>query len=314
VAKRIPREVVIAVFVLLTLGLFYFGFSYLKGTNLFTGNRIYYAVYTEINGLSNDDPVLVKGFRIGKVRNTALYNGAGNKILLEIEVSNSDVSIPENSVAQIASTGLLGGKAIFLRLGDSPNLLSEGDTIQTEVEDDIFESLGNSLEPFEKSALNVITNMDSVLARIAMLLKDENRRAVDQSLQRINSTLQHIERSAATFDALLQANTDNLQQTMTNLRKTTENTVAITDSLKALELGATLARINASLEKTDAILKGIAEGEGTLGQLATNDSLYKNLDAASRDLDLLLIDLRENPKRYVHFSLFGRKDKTEKKK
>lgn len=313
-AKRIPREVVIAVFVLLTLGLFYFGFSYLKGTNLFTGNRIYYAVYTEINGLSNDDPVLVKGFRIGKVRNTALYNGDGNKILLEIEVSNSDVSIPENSVAQIASTGLLGGKAIFLRLGDSPNLLSEGDTIQTEVEDDIFESLGNSLEPFEKSALNVITNMDSVLARIAMLLKDENRRAVDQSLQRINSTLQHIERSAATFDALLQANTDNLQQTMTNLRKTTENTVAITDSLKALELGATLARINASLEKTDAILKGIAEGEGTLGQLATNDSLYKNLDAASRDLDLLLIDLRENPKRYVHFSLFGRKDKTEKKK
>ncbi|MCB0484542.1 MAG: MCE family protein [Flavobacteriales bacterium] len=313
-AKRIPREVVIAVFVLLTLGLFYFGFSYLKGTNLFTGNRIYYAVYTEINGLSNDDPVLVKGFRIGKVRNTALYNGAGNKILLEIEVSNSDVSIPENSVAQIASTGLLGGKAIFLRLGDSPNLLSEGDTIQTEVEDDIFESLGNSLEPFEKSALNVITNMDSVLARIAILLKDENRRAVDQSLQRINSTLQHIERSAATFDALLQANTDNLQQTMTNLRKTTENTVAITDSLKALELGATLARINASLEKTDAILKGIAEGEGTLGQLATNDSLYKNLDAASRDLDLLLIDLRENPKRYVHFSLFGRKDKTEKKK
>lgn len=257
---------------------------------------------------------MIKGFKIGKVRNTSLFNGKGDKIMLEMEISNPNVKIPSNSVAQIASTGLLGGKAVFLRLGDSPEFLEEGDTIQTSVEDDLFESIGNSLEPFEKAAFNVINNMDSVLRQISLVLKAENRKTFDQSLLRLASTLNHIEQSTATFDQILQANKGNFQKTIENLKRTSDNALAVSDSFQTLELNATLQRVNNSLAKIDQILNGIASGQGTLGQLATNDSLYKHLDAASRDMDLLLIDLRENPKRYVHFSIFGRKDKGQQKK
>jgi phospholipid/cholesterol/gamma-HCH transport system substrate-binding protein len=312
--KKIPREAVIALFVLLTLGLFYFGFSYLKGTNLFTGNRFYYAVYTNISGLNNDDPVLLNGFRIGKVSNTVLFNGSGNQILIEMEIANSEVKIPTNSIAKITSTGLMGGKAIYLDLGNSKEFLNEKDTIQTSVEDDLFESLGNTLEPFEKAALNVITNMDSVLRQISLVLNKENRTAIDNSLERLAATMKHVEHSAATFDALITQNEANFNRTLHNLNRTSANAAAITDSIKALELNATMQRVNRSLDKADQILKGISEGKGTLGQLAVNDSLYNALEAASRDLDLLLIDLKENPKRYVHFSIFGRKDKSDKKK
>jgi|TARA_Y100000385_G_scaffold289155_1_gene357744 phospholipid/cholesterol/gamma-HCH transport system substrate-binding protein len=306
------KEILIAILVLTSVGLFYFGFGYLKGSNLFASGRTYYAIYGNVAGINNDDPVSVNGFRIGKIRSSTLIPDE-DVVVLELEVSHSGLNIPEDSRAIIANTGLLGGKEIDIEMGFSSVFLGDGDTITSGTEQDIFSSLSSSLEPFEKKALEAVVSIDSVMKLVQVVLNQKNRTNLESSMQDVAETMDNLNATSADLKSLIASESSNIKKVIENLGKVSNDFAQISDSLKDIKFNETIHRVNASLDNANAILGKINSGEGTMGKLVNNDSLYLYLESASKDLDLLLIDFKENPKRYVHFSVFGKKEKSEKK-
>jgi len=306
------KEIFIALLVLTSIGLFYFGFGYLKGSNLFASGRTYYAIYGNVAGINNDDPVSVNGFRIGKIRSSTLIPDE-DVVILELEISHAGLNIPEDSKAIIANTGLLGGKEIDLEMGFSSVFLEAGDTISSGTEEDIFSSLSSSLEPFEKKALEAVVSIDSVMKLVQLVLNEKNRTNLEKSMSAVAVTMGNLNAVSVDLNELITSESGKIKLIIDNLNKVSKDFSQISDSLKDIKFNETINRVNASLDNANSILGKINSGEGTMGKLVNNDSLYLYLESASKDLDLLLIDFKENPKRYVQFSVFGRKDKSEKK-
>mgnify|MGYP006079363503 FL=1 len=306
------KEIFIALLVLTSIVLFYFGFGYLKGSNLFASGRTYYAIYGNVAGINNDDPVSVNGFRIGKIRSSTLIPDE-DVVILELEISHAGLNIPEDSKAIIANTGLLGGKEIDLEMGFSSVYLEAGDTISSGTEEDIFSSLSSSLEPFEKKALEAVVSIDSVMKLVQLVLNEKNRTNLEKSMSAVAVTMGNLNAVSVDLNELITSESGKIKLIIDNLNKVSKDFSKISDSLKDIKFNETINRVNASLDNANSILGKINSGEGTMGKLVNNDSLYLYLESASKDLDLLLIDFKENPKRYVQFSVFGRKDKSEKK-
>lgn len=307
---NISKELKVGIVVIVSLGLFYYGFNYLKGANVFKSGTAYFAEYPNVNGLAPDDPIFIQGYRIGKVNGT-YFNINSGKILVELLILNKEIVIPENSEAIIASSGLLGGKQINLKLGNSSTLLEEGDTISSGTEGDLIDSFTSSLEPFEKSAMEAVTSVDSVMKLVQAVLNKKNRKAIDESLANLSTTLSSLNSASAGLDELVSSEKKRLSLIISNLGTMSANLSAFSDTLNDLEIKQTIDEANLALSNANSILTKINEGEGTMGQLVNNDSLYMNLESASKNLDKLMVDFQENPKRYVHFSLFGKKDKKE---
>lgn len=306
------KEIFIALLVLTSIVLFYFGFGYLKGSNLFASGRTYYAIYGNVAGINNDDPVSVNGFRIGKIRSSTLIPDE-DVVILELEISHAGLNIPKDSKAIIANTGLLGGKEIDLEMGFSSVYLEAGDTISSGTEEDIFSSLSSSLEPFEKKALEAVVSIDSVMKLVQLVLNEKNRTNLEKSMSAVAVTMGNLNAVSVDLNELITSESGKIKLIIDNLNKVSKDFSKISDSLKDIKFNETINRVNASLDNANSILGKINSGEGTMGKLVNNDSLYLYLESASKDLDLLLIDFKENPKRYVQFSVFGRKDKSEKK-
>jgi len=306
------KEIFIALLVLTSIGLFYFGYGYLKGSNLFASGNTYYAIYGNVAGINNDDPVTVNGFRIGKIRSSTLIPNE-DVVVLELEISHTGLNIPKDSKAIIANTGLLGGKEIDLEMGTSSVFLGEGDTISSGTEEDIFSSLSSSLEPFEKKALEAVVSIDSVMKLVQLVLNEQNRTNLEKSMADVAVTMDNLNSASVDLKELIASESGKIKLVIDNLSKVSKDFSQISDSLKDIKFNETINRVNASLDNANTILAKINSGEGTMGKLVNNDSLYLYLESASKDLDLLLIDLKENPKRYIHFSVFGKKDKSEKK-
>ncbi len=306
------KEIFIALLVLTSIGLFYFGYGYLKGSNLFDSGNTYYAIYGNVAGINNDDPVTVNGFRIGKIRSSTLIPNE-DVVVLELEISHTGLNIPKDSKAIIANTGLLGGKEIDLEMGTSSVFLGEGDTISSGTEEDIFSSLSSSLEPFEKKALEAVVSIDSVMKLVQLVLNEQNRTNLEKSMADVAVTMNNLNSTSVDLKQLIASESGKIKLVIDNLSKVSKDFSQISDSLKDIKFNETINRVNASLDNANTILAKINSGEGTMGKLVNNDSLYLCLESASKDLDLLLIDLKENPKRYIHFSVFGKKDKSEKK-
>jgi phospholipid/cholesterol/gamma-HCH transport system substrate-binding protein len=306
------KEIFIALLVLTSIVLFYFGFGYLKGSNLFASGRTYYAIYGNVAGINNDDPVSVNGFRIGKIRSSTLIPDE-DVVILELEISHAGLNIPKDSKAIIANTGLLGGKEIDLEMGFSSVYLEAGDTISSGTEEDIFSSLSSSLEPFEKKALEAVVSIDSVMKLVQLVLNEKNRTNLEKSMSAVAVSMGNLNAVSVDLNELITSESGKIKLIIDNLNKVSKDFSQISDSLKDIKFNETINRVNASLDNANSILGKINSGEGTMGKLVNNDSLYLYLESASKDLDLLLIDFKENPKRYVQFSVFGRKDKSEKK-
>lgn len=307
---KIRKEIPIALLVLISIGMLYFGFGYLKGNNVFNQGRVYYAVYNNIAGISIDDPVSVNGYRIGKIRELYLLP-IQDKVVIEVEIIHNEVQIPEDSRAVIVNTGLLGGKEIDIELGKSVVMIEEEDTIPSGTEQDIFSSLSSSLEPFEKKALEAVVSIDSVMKLVQLVLNEKNRTNLDKSMQNLAVTMQNLNASSNDVKGLIAAEKARIGDVMKNLKTVSANLKVFSDSLKDVDIKQTLVKVDSALYNANLMIANMNAGKGTAGQLLTNDSLYQYLESASKDLDLLLIDMKENPRRYVHFSLFGRKDKSE---
>lgn len=324
---KLSKEFKIGLVVIAAIAALIWGISFLKGSDLFSHKYYLFAVYPKIDNMIPANPVLVKGYKIGQVNRISLIQKNGeNKVLVKF-ILTEDVKIPKNSIARAISSDLLGSKAVEIVFGNSKDYAKSGDTLAAETEQGLKESFNKQLAPIQAKAENLIGSIDSVMTVVNLILNTKNRENIDKSFESIRKAILSLEQTAYKMDDLMASEKAKLSAILSNLSGITsnlhKNEAKITnilnnfsnmsDSLAKTQLKSAIANADKTLKELNAILSRINEGQGTLGKLARNDSLYNNLNRSSEDLDKLLKDLRLNPKRYVHFSVFGKKDKDKPK-
>ena len=316
------REHTIAITVLGGLALLVFGVNYLKGLDLLQRRNVYYAVYTNVQGLTGATPLQINGFKIGQVLGAALLPDGTGRIVITYQVNEDDLEIPRDSRIEIG--GDLFSTWAQLYPGRSKEMAQGGDTLMGNTQPSLTAAFNQTIDPLKQKAEGMIANIDSVLSGVQSIFNKEALGDIDASFASIRKTLETLSHTADQLDQLIVAERTTLQSTLGNLNRVSrtlaDNGDEMTRIFQHLD-SASAALANGRLEKVmndlntatgdlKGIMTGINSGKGTLGALVTNDSLYNNLNNASRELDLLLEDMRVNPNRY--FSVFGKKDRMPK--
>ncbi len=313
---KISKEFKVGFVFVLAVAIFVWGFNLLKGTSIFTGKRYLYAVYERVDGLEKDNKVLVNGLNIGKV-NTLSFIPETSKIIVELYIQN-EVDIPQNSVAIIYGTDLLGTKAIEIQFGDSETYLQSYDTLRSELEQSLMSQVNEQVEPLKRKALALITSIDSTITDIQSMFNEEARNSLTHTIEQIKGTLSNTESATKRIDNMLKTEqpritslmtnlesiTANLDQNSDNINRILSNFASMSDSLTTVEIPQTMRDAREAIANLNAILLKMNSNEGTLGKLMSNDSLYIQLENSASSLNLLLEDIRLNPKKYVKFSVF----------
>ncbi|MBC7398614.1 MAG: MCE family protein [Mucilaginibacter sp.] len=309
---KISNETKIGALTTIAIAVLILGYSFLKGNDIFSGSNKFYAVYKSVDGLTVSKPVLVNGFPIGHISKMQL--GEDGRTTVEFKIK-TEYNVPVNTLAKLVSTDLLGSKAIVFLLGDSKQYAENKDTLRA----DIQGSLAESLQPIQTKAENLMTKLDSSLAAINKILNPNFQRNVDRSFTSIANSLQTLEGTTKKIDALVGAQTGhingilanaetvsgNLKITTAGLNKVTDNFQKFSGDLANGNIKQTLDNANKAVADLQVTLANVNSTKGSLGLMMNDDKLYKNLQEASDNLNLLFLDLKANPKRYVHFSVFG---------
>jgi phospholipid/cholesterol/gamma-HCH transport system substrate-binding protein len=312
---KINNETKIGIVTVVGLVILILGFSYLKGNDVFSGSNKFYAIYRNVEGLTLSKPVLVNGFQIGHVSNMTLQSESGFTVV-EFKI-DPRYPIPSNTLARLESTDLLGSKAIIFEMGNSRELAENKDTLRA----DIQGSLAQSLQPVQRKAEVLMEKVDSSLAAINKILNPEFQRNVDRSFLSIANSLQTLEGTTKKIDRLVGAQaghingimsnaevlTSNLRTSTASLNTTTANFEKVSNDLANSNIRQTLDNANKTMADLQSTVNRINSGKGSLGLLLNDDKMYNNLNEASANLNNLFIDLKAHPKRYVSFSVFGRK-------
>lgn len=323
---KLSKEVKVGIVTTIAIGCFLFGFNFLKGKNWFSSRQKYYAVYKDINGLVEANPFLLNGYKIGMVSEISLIPDTTGRILVTLIV-NQDIKIPKKSVAKVASSSILGDMCIQLFLGSGTEYLKPGDTLLSAQEDNLKQAVNKTIAPLQEKATSLISSIDSVMVVVQEVLNEETRKNLTKSFESIKLALSSLETTSYRLDTMVISERAKISSILTkvnvlattlsansaNLTNIISNFSTISDSLAKSNLTSAINNADMALSQASSILTKINKGEGTMGMLINNDSLYRNLDRSSADLDKLLEDLRLNPGRYVHISVFGKKDKATKK-
>lgn len=323
-AFKIKREVKVGILVIASSAFLYWGFNFLKGRNYLSSNRIFYAKYDQVNGLVKANWVMVNGVKVGEVSDIEFIDSKGN-VLVEMSIDNS-IDIPRNTLARIYNSDVLGSKAIEFILGDTNVMAKSGDTLISGIQPSITEEVSFQMLPIKKKAESVMASLDSVLAVIQYVFNEDTRDNLAHSFESIKFAIQNLEHTTYNIDTLVSTQRSRLSQIFANIESITSNIKnnnskltniinnfsAISDSLSRAKIVSTINNANAAIANFSEITTKINNGEGSLGLLINNDSLYNELEKSSKDLDLLLEDLRLNPQRYLHVSVFGKSPKKNK--
>lgn len=311
---KIKNETKVGVLATVAIAILVIGYSFLKGNDVFTSENIYYATYERVDGLSVSKPVYVNGYQIGRVSGLTL--SSDGSILTEFKIDKK-YAVPRNTLARISSTDLLGGKAIVFELGDSPAYAISGDTLDAGVQKNIMEQV----EPIQKKAEAIFAVMDSVLTSVNNTINPEFQKNINRSLASIANTLNTLENTAFQVDGMIGTQKSKIAGILTNLESISTNfnnnnqkltaiftnLETVSDKAARLNFEETMSKANMAVADLQSVVDNINNGNGSLGKLLNDENLYHNLEDASKSLDNLIIDVKENPKRYVHFSVFGRK-------
>lgn len=325
---KISKEVKTGIIAVVTIAIVIYGFNFLSGKDILRRHSYVYAVYEKADGLIDASPVLVSGIKVGLVHKTNLIKyGNGYKVLATL-IMTEKINIPQKSKAKLVSLDLLGSKAVSIVFSDSKEYIKDNDTLIADYEDDLKTSVDKRIAPLQKKAESLISSIDSVMQVVQEVLNANVRQSLTASFESIKLTLKNLQHASSGLDTLMTTQSSKVSVILTkvqslasNLEKNNEkitnilnNFSNISDSLAKSNIKSTIDHANLAITQANTLLEGINNGKGTLGKFVKNDSIYNNLNRASNDLDLLLLDLREHPKRYVSVSVFGRKDKSKPKK
>jgi phospholipid/cholesterol/gamma-HCH transport system substrate-binding protein len=305
---KLTREIKTAILVIAAILLFIWGYSFLKGRDLFTNYKTLFVEYDNVEDLGSSAPVTINGLAIGKV-NKITINETTGKLLVELQLK-TDFPISKTSTAALYSPSLIGGKQIKI----IPNLtdkdpIVDGQTLVGSVELGLTESLGGKIEPIQQKLDKMLVNIDNLVSGLNNTLDKNTQENLKKTIAELSQTMEQFHKASGSLNSILDTNKGQINGAVTNLNKMSSNFNKISDSLNKADLGKTVRSLNQTLAKVDGLMSNLNSGKGTAGKLLNDDALYNNLAKTSKELELLLQDVRLYPTRYVNVSLFGKKNK-----
>lgn len=298
---KITKEIKIALVAIAGILVMFFGINFLKGKNLFSTNNTYYMTFTDIQGLGSSTPIYADGYKVGTVDAVSYdYKGTG-PIKVKADISN-ELRIPAGSQAEIVKD-LMGNIQVNLLLANNPReRIKAGGIIPGAVNDGALGKVTAMVPEIEK----MLPKLDSILSSLNTLLADP---ALAASLHNIETTTSNLTVSTQELNTLMAGLNKQVPCMINKANGVLDNTEKLTANLSALDVQGTLDKVNKTLANAEEFTNKLNKTDGTLGLLMNDPQLYNNLNATMRDADSLVVNLKEHPKRYVHFSLFGKKDK-----
>jgi len=313
------KEIEIGLITVIAIAVLYWGINYLKGINLFNSKRTFYAIYDQVNGLVTSNVVTVNGYKIGIVENISFIHGdPKGRLLVKFSINNKDIEIPANSVAKIQND-LLGTASIVILIGNSPEKAKSGDTLKSALATTLQQEVSLQMLPIKTKAENLMLSLDSVLAVIQYVFNEQTRENLSRSFESIKITIKNLEHTSFNIDTLMSTQRNRISMILANIESISNNLKnnndkishiinnfsTISDTLAKSNINKTINKTNEVLTEFNGIVSKINSGQGSLGLLINNDSLYYNLEAVSKNLNLMLQDIKNNPQRYLNFSVFG---------
>lgn len=299
--KYFTKEVKIALVAIAGVVVLFFGMNFLKGLNIFSSEDNYYVQFSDITGLSSSSPVYADGFKVGVVKDV-IYDYThteGSKVLIGVD---KQLRIPQGSSAEIVSD-MLGNVKVNLLLANNPReKVAPGGLIKGMINDGAMGKLQDMVPAVEK----MLPKLDSIMTSLNAILADP---AIRQSLHNVQTITDNLTTSTAQLNTLMAGLNKNVPGMMAKANNVLDNTETLTANLAAVDVASTMRQVDQTIANVQQLTAKLNSKEGSLGLLMNDTQLYDNLNSTMRNADSLVIDLRQHPKRYVHFSVFGRKDK-----
>lgn len=279
----------------------------MKGKDLLSNYQTFYVKYDNVEGLINSAPVTINGLVVGKVHSIKLNKDWTSLVELQI---NGDYQITKNSVAELYSPGPIGGKQIsIIPNTKTTEFAVSGDYLGSSSKLGLTEEVSKQIKPIKYKLDKVLENANTMLVNINQVLDDKTKQNLRSSLENLNATLAEFKEVSNSANQMLADNKGKISTTMTNVEKASANFSKVSDSIAKANIGQTVKNLEKTLANVDKLMADIQSGKGTLGKLAKDETMYNNFAKTSKELELLLQDLRLNPTRYVNVSLFGKKNK-----
>ena len=303
---RLSKEIKAAFFVLSTILLFIFGFNYLKGSSILDKQKTIYAVYDEVDGLLVGANVMINGLSIGNVTELDFLPNS-TKIIVTLKVKDK-LNFSSKSTASIYETGVLGGLAISIEpLFERESIVKTGDTLMSSVRPGLTELINRQIEPLSRQLQSTITSVDSIFTGASNVLNRQTQEEIKESISVLTSAIKAINSSSLIIEETLASKSTQINNTLDNFEKISSNLSNVSDELNSFGLTSLLSNLEVSVDGISSIVDKLDSNNSTLGKLINEDEVYNNLNSSIESLNILINDIKTNPKKYVHFSVFGRK-------
>jgi phospholipid/cholesterol/gamma-HCH transport system substrate-binding protein len=305
---KITREIKTAILVIASILLFIWGYSFLKGRDLFTNYKTFFVEYKSVEGLATSAPVTLNGLVIGKVNSIIIDENTG-VLLVELQLK-TDFPISKSSIASIYEPGFIGGKQIAIIPNfDDKTLAVDGQKLQGGVKLGLTDKVGDQLAPLQEKLEKLLGSTEKLISGLNNVLDPKGQQDLKLTLAELSKTIEQFHKVSLSVNALLDANKTQINGVVTNFNKISGNFSKISDSLEKADLGKSVKNLNATLARVDGIMSGLEAGKGSMGKLLNDEAFYQNIKSSTKELELLLQDVRLYPTRYINVSLFGKKNK-----
>jgi len=294
---KITREIKAAFIVILGISVFIFGFSFLKGLNIFDSHNTYYTEF-DYNALTSSSPVTIKGNQVGKVADIE-YDMKSGRTRVSFTVDQR-LQFSKNSKVRLYEMGLMGGNGMAIILAeDGGPVAKNGDILQSEVEEGLVKSLTSNFSGLSTGLDSTLKKADTLLGNLNVILRDDSDKGLKHAVEELNKTLQSFQTLSASANKLIAQNTDSIAALINNFNDVSEDLSGLTSDLKEIKLSETIAKLDEALANANTLLGQLNNNEGTVGKLLNDDQLYTNLEGATKELEELIRDIKLHPNRYT---------------
>ena len=312
---KISNETKVGALTAVSITLLILGFNFLKGKNIFQKKATMFVTFEKVEGLNIADAIKINGLRVGSVEALEEKDADLSTVVVAFHLTRV-INIPKDSYGKIVATPL-GTTAIVITMGESKTYLQNGDTLTGITTKGLMEDLKETLSPTVDNVNQTLLSLDSTIKKIGNVFDNNAKDNIGKILKELaittnelNNMLKPGKGSLAKTADHISDFTDNLKANNDSITAIVNNLAKVTSNLSEADLAKSIQSIEAATTNLNQILEGIKDGNGTLGKLAGDDQLYKNLNSTANSLNILLQDFRMHPKRYVQISVFGKKDKS----
>lgn len=311
---KFSKEIKAGLIALLAIAGFVVLFQFMKGKSLFTTDNIFYAKFDNVEGLEASNPVSINGLKVGQVDQIVPVTEKDGKIHFVVKVTVDDeFQFAKKSTLEIFEPGLMSGKQMRVNLAYGGPMAKDGDTLAGAFTLSMMNNISSQVGPIKDQLQIVLKRVDSLTNNANQILNDQNKAEIKALLQNLNRTVASFEGTSRQTNALLANNDPRVQKVLDNANLATisartaiDKYGRVAEQVDVQKLNNTIDKLSLTADKLNGVISGIQNGEGSLGKLTKDEELYRNLNESSQNLNKLILDLKENPKRYLNFSVFGK--------